>query len=68
MKEGATAVGPSIKGEFPFANGYSTLGTGWLGAYFVLYPHSRILTAVFLILFLDIIEIPAIFFFSGVHA
>jgi membrane associated rhomboid family serine protease len=35
---------------------------GVMGAYFVLYPHSRILTAVFLILFLDIIEIPAIFF------
>jgi hypothetical protein len=36
MKAGATAVGPSIKGEFPFANGVSTLGAGWLGAYFVL--------------------------------
>ncbi len=36
MKEGAAAVGPSIKGQFPFANGFSTLGTGWLGAYFVL--------------------------------
>jgi solute carrier family 34 (sodium-dependent phosphate cotransporter) len=36
MKEGAAAVGPSIQGGFPFANGYSTLGTGWLGAYFVL--------------------------------
>ena len=35
---------------------------GVMGAYFVLYPHSRILTAVFLVLFLDIIEIPAIFF------
>ena len=35
---------------------------GVMGAYFVLYPHSRILTAVFLFLFLDIIEIPAIFF------
>jgi membrane associated rhomboid family serine protease len=35
---------------------------GVMGAYFVLYPHSRILTAVFLILFLDIVEIPAIFF------
>jgi membrane associated rhomboid family serine protease len=33
-----------------------------MGAYFVLYPHSRILTAVFFFLFLDIIEIPAIFF------
>ncbi len=36
MKSGATAVGPSIEGQFPFANGLSTLGTGWLGAYFVL--------------------------------
>src|SRR5687768_12796031 len=35
---------------------------GVMGAYFVLYPHSRILTAVFLVLFLDIVEIPAIFF------
>src|SRR5918993_3047605 len=35
---------------------------GVMGAYFVLYPQSRILTAVFLILFLDIVEIPAIFF------
>jgi hypothetical protein len=36
MKEGAGAIGPSIEGQFPFANGVSTLGTGWLGAYFVL--------------------------------
>jgi solute carrier family 34 (sodium-dependent phosphate cotransporter) len=36
MKAGAAAVGPSIEGKFPFANGVSTLGTGWLGAYFVL--------------------------------
>lgn len=35
---------------------------GVMGAYFMLYPHSRVLTAVFLFLFLDIIEIPAIFF------
>jgi membrane associated rhomboid family serine protease len=33
-----------------------------MGAYFVLYPHSRVLTAVFLIVFFDIIEIPAVFF------
>ena len=33
---GGAGVGPQIKGEFPFANGVSTLGTGWLGAYFVL--------------------------------
>lgn len=36
MKEGAAAVGPSIEGQFPFASGLSTLGAGWLGAYFVL--------------------------------
>jgi sodium-dependent phosphate cotransporter len=36
MKSGASAVGPSIEGQFPFANGFSTMGTGWLGAYFVL--------------------------------
>jgi hypothetical protein len=36
MKSGAAAVGPSIQGQFPFANGFSTMGTGWLGAYFVL--------------------------------
>ena len=35
---------------------------GVMGAYFLLYPQSRILTAVFLFLFLDVIEIPAIFF------
>ena len=36
MKAGAAAVGPQIEGQFPFANGVSTLGAGWLGAYFVL--------------------------------
>jgi solute carrier family 34 (sodium-dependent phosphate cotransporter) len=36
MKAGAAAVGPEIQGQFPFANGISTLGFGWLGAYFVL--------------------------------
>jgi hypothetical protein len=36
MKAGAVALGPSIQGQFPFANGISTLGFGWLGAYFVL--------------------------------
>jgi membrane associated rhomboid family serine protease len=33
-----------------------------MGAYFVLYPRSRVLTAVFLVVFLDLIEIPAIYF------
>jgi hypothetical protein len=36
MKAGAAAIGPTIQGQFPFANGISTLGFGWLGAYFVL--------------------------------
>ncbi len=35
---------------------------GVMGAYFILYPHSRVLTIVFLVFFLDMIEIPAIFF------
>jgi len=33
-----------------------------LGAYFVLYPRSQVLTAVFLILHLDVIEVPAVIF------
>jgi len=35
---------------------------GVMGAYFVLYPQSRILTAVFILIFFDLVEIPAIFF------
>jgi membrane associated rhomboid family serine protease len=35
---------------------------GVMGAYFVLYPHSRVLTIVFLLFFMDMVEIPAIFF------
>src|SRR3954465_2218856 len=35
---------------------------GVMGAYFVLYPQSRVLTFVFLLIFIDLIEIPAIFF------
>ena len=33
-----------------------------LGAYFVLYPRSQVLTAVFVILYLDVIEVPAVIF------
>jgi sodium-dependent phosphate cotransporter len=36
MKSGAQAIGPRIEGTFPFDNGISTLGLGWIGAYFVL--------------------------------
>jgi membrane associated rhomboid family serine protease len=32
-----------------------------MGAYFVLYPHSRVLTLIPLIVFYEIFEIPAIF-------
>jgi membrane associated rhomboid family serine protease len=50
----------------PFSNvpmvGASGAIAGVMGAYFVLYPHSRVLTAVFLVIVFDIIEIPAIFF------
>jgi membrane associated rhomboid family serine protease len=35
---------------------------GVMGVYFLLYPQSRVLTAVFLIVFMDVVEIPAIFF------
>jgi membrane associated rhomboid family serine protease len=33
-----------------------------MGTYFVLYPRSRVLTAVFLVISFDLVEIPAIFF------
>ncbi|HEY2435444.1 MAG TPA: rhomboid family intramembrane serine protease [Vicinamibacterales bacterium] len=33
-----------------------------MGAYFVLYPQSRVLTAVFLLFFFDLVEIPAVVF------
>jgi membrane associated rhomboid family serine protease len=36
-----------------------------LGAYFVLYPRSQVLTAVFLILYLDVIEVPAVIFLGA---
>src|SRR5687767_8102246 len=35
---------------------------GVMGAYFVLYPHSRIVTLVPIFFFIQIIEVPAIFF------
>ena len=41
--------------------GASGAVAGVMGAYFLLYPRSRVLTVVFLVFFLDIIEIPAVF-------
>src|SRR5215831_1549851 len=64
---GAGAVAAILQVVF---NPYSTvpmLGAsgaiaGVMGAYFVLYPQSRVLTAVFIVIFFDVIEIPAVFF------
>ncbi len=59
------------------AIGASGAISGVMGAYFVLYPQSRVLTAVFLVVYLDLVEVPAITFlaiwmllqlFSGVGA
>jgi membrane associated rhomboid family serine protease len=44
--------------------GASGAVAGVLGAYLVLYPRSRVLTAMFAIIYADIIEVPAIFFFG----
>jgi membrane associated rhomboid family serine protease len=35
---------------------------GVMGAYLVLFPHSRVLVLIFLLFFIDIVEIPAIIF------
>jgi membrane associated rhomboid family serine protease len=37
---------------------------GVMGAYLVLFPRSRVLTAVFLIVYVDLIEVPAVFFLA----
>ncbi len=42
--------------------GASGAVAGVMGAYFVIYPYSRVLTAVFIVFYLDLIEIPAVFF------
>jgi membrane associated rhomboid family serine protease len=64
---GAGAVAAVLQMLFnPFSAvpmlGASGAIAGVMGAYFVLYPHSRVLTFVFLLLFVDLVEIPAIFF------
>ena len=53
---------PSAPGSTIPMIGASGAIAGVMGAYFVLYPHSRVLTVVFLLFFMDMIEIPAIFF------
>ena len=56
---GQVAVHPSSRVPMVGASGAVA---GVMGAYFVLYPRSRVLTAVFIVFFLDLVEIPAIFF------
>ena len=61
---GAAALGQvALSPDSPIPMiGASGAIAGVMGAYFVLYPRSRVLTAVFLLLFLDLVEIPALFF------
>ena len=35
---------------------------GVMGAYLILFPYSRILVLVFLLFFIDVVEVPAVFF------
>jgi membrane associated rhomboid family serine protease len=62
---GAAAAGLQILFN-PFSGlpmlGASGAIAGVMGAYFVLYPQSRVLTAIFLVFFFDLVEIPALFF------
>lgn len=37
---------------------------GVMGAYFVLFPHSRVLVLLFLVFYVNVIEVPAIFFLA----
>src|SRR5262249_13067739 len=54
---GQVAVNPASTVPMVGASGAIA---GVMGAYFVLYPRSRVLTAVFILIFMDIVEIPAI--------
>ena len=37
---------------------------GVMGAYFVMFPHSRVLVLLFLVFYINVIEIPAVFFLA----
>jgi membrane associated rhomboid family serine protease len=54
-----TAVNPSSQVPTIGASGAIA---GVMGAYFLLYPRSRVLTLVWLFIFIEVIEIPAIYF------
>ncbi len=60
----AAALGQTVTvpdSQIPMV-GASGAVAGVMGAYFVLYPHSRIVTLLPLFIFIQIIEVPAIFF------
>lgn len=57
----AAQVGTHLWSTVPMI-GASGAVAGVMGAYLVLYPRSRVLTAIFLVVYLDLIEIPAVFF------
>ncbi len=58
------ALGQSVTNPYSTVPRVGASGAiaGVMGAYFVLYPHSRVLTAVFIFFYLDLVEVPAIFF------
>jgi membrane associated rhomboid family serine protease len=45
--------------------GASGAVAGVMGAYFVLFPQSRVLAAVFIVFIIDVVEIPALFFLGA---
>src|SRR5207244_6309619 len=64
---GAGALAALLQTLFNPFSGVPMLGASGaiaavMGAYFVLYPQSRVLTAIFLVIFFDLVEIPAVFF------
>jgi membrane associated rhomboid family serine protease len=60
----AAAIGQTLTQPYSTVPmiGASGAIAGVMGAYFVLFPHSRVLTAVFIVFIVDLVEIPAVFF------
>jgi membrane associated rhomboid family serine protease len=60
----AAALGQTITQPYSVVPmiGASGAIAGVMGAYFVLFPHSRVLTVIFIVFIVDLAEIPAIFF------
>jgi membrane associated rhomboid family serine protease len=60
----AAAIGQTLSNPASLVPmvGASGAIAGVMGAYFLLFPHSRVLTFVWFILYFDLLEVPAIFF------